>query len=224
MLLSYTAKAQVAQSVVDTNFVNPSSIVKLSAQSVDKITVAYNWYANGILKKTKDSLNSFTDTINNDTRITVVPISDSGAVGDTFATIFSVHIPDRIEWASPSGSVCLDNDTTFKNAQIGINLKGYKLGVGEKYRIIYSIENQGSGVLISMDTLVLDTISAIINIDTKKLGLGSFSIKIQHLFYGPDEGNHIDLSTVLSNPVNIRKIIEFKLKVAIKPEIIDIKY
>jgi hypothetical protein len=217
MLLSYTAKAQVAQSIVDTNFVNPGSIVKVSAQSVDNITVAYNWYVNGVLKKAKDSLNSFTDTIINDSRIKVVPISDSGAIGDTLTTFFSVHIPERIEWASTLENICLVNDTSFTIIPVGINLLGYTLNPGETYNIVYNLINQNSGTQVFTDSAVLNSIAATINIDSKKLGIGNFILSITDLYYGKDTTDltHIDYTfkpgLAVGNTVSIKQTIKVGL-------------
>ncbi len=215
------AKAQVAQGVVDTTFVNPGSVVNFNAQSADKITVAYNWYVNDILKKTNDSINNFPDTIFNDSRIKVVPISDSGAIGDTFSAIFSVHIPDRIEWTSPSTIVCLVSDTTFPAAQVGLNLKGYTLGPGEKYEFVYSITNKIFGGFVSSDSLSFNVQSATFAIDTKKLGLGTFNLNIEQLYYGKNilHQTHIDYS--VKNNVKGNNLVQVlqTLRVGLKPVI-----
>jgi hypothetical protein len=217
MLLSFTAKAQIAQSVVDTNFVNPGAIIKVSAQPVDHITVAYNWYVNGVLKKAKDSLNNFTDTIINDSRIKVVPISDSGVIGDTLTTFFSVHIPDRIEWASTLTNICLVNDTSSTILQVGVNLLGYTLNPGETYDIVYTLVNQNTGALVFTDSAVLNSIAATINIDSKKLGIGNFILSITDLYYGKDTADltHIDYTfksgLAVGNTVSVKQTIKVGL-------------
>jgi len=227
MLFSLSGMGQVAAVRVDSIFINPGSIKKFNAVLFpkDTITKGFRWYVNGKLKLDNDSLKGFTDTIHQDVWVKAIPITYQGVLGDTFTVKVVTNIPDRVKWWKPSFNDCLPVDTAYNNIPVSVNLIGYKPDTSERFKVIYDIENKDS-VVLRTDTLEsgkgINTIND--TIITKQLGLGNFSLRIKHLYYGVDQGNHIDLSTKPADSSNKPKKIELQLLVGVKPIIIDIEY
>jgi hypothetical protein len=226
-LICSSAIGQSAIVRVDSIFINPGSIKKFNAVLYpnDTITKGFKWYINGNLKLNNDSMKGFTDTIYKDTWVKAIPITYQGVLGDTFTVKVVTNIPDRVKWFKPYLNDCLPVDTTYNNIPVSVSLVGYKPDIDEQFKIIYDIENKDS-VVLRTDTLEsakgISTIKD--TIITKQLGLGNFSMRIKHLYYGVDEGNHIDLSTIPVHSSNKPKKIELQLIIGVTPKIIDIEY
>jgi len=244
-ILIVYAVAGAVQPTVDTLYVNMGEKKTFFIDHNDTITSAYMWYINDTLKKDsaiyvndtlkKENVLIFTDSVTRDYKLTVVPISkyfepgtNSRILGDTFTIAVKVltKSDNHLNAATTSPQpLCFVSDTAFDTVKIDVNLINHvPLSDTEKFKVVYAIANMKSGSTMFIDTIGSKVpLKLTVNIDSRKLGYGTYSFTVMQLYYGIHERSHIDYTVKAGQTGGNIVSVEQTLKVGLKPVIGKIK-
>ncbi len=168
-------------------------LVNYTATSPD--AVAYTWLVNNVTVKDSvpvdtvgDRIQSFDTslTVDGSYKISVIPISDSGVWGDTISLYLTIvkNFSDftmMATWTNNGLVACLNPDTSHTLINIGISLNSQSFSQGEKYDIVYTIDNGAE------QTKEFSTLNASFNVDVSNYSTSRVhNFKILRLLYGQD--------------------------------------